>query len=81
MIKIMYYSYPCSYCDKIFYTFNDSKEGGANILFNGIKQHLIEYDEDDKESEFDYDPEIVANEIYATMRESQDHPAGGYELS
>jgi len=76
----MYYSYPCSYCNKIFYTFNDNKEAAADVLFNGIKQHLIDYAEDDKESEFDHDPSIVTNDIYATMRESHDHPTGGYEL-
>lgn len=76
----MYYSHPCSYCDKIFYTFNESKEDAANMLFEGIKQHLIEYDEDDKEYEFDDGPEIGANDIYATMRESKNPPEGGYEI-
>jgi hypothetical protein len=77
----MFYSHPCSYCNKIFYTFTDSKEQAAKILFDGIKQHLIEYQEDDKESEFDHGPEIGTNDVYSTMTETKDRPTGGYELS
>lgn len=76
----MYYLYPCSYCSKIFYTFNDSKEVAAKKLFSGIKQHLVSYGEDSKEHQFDDDPEIDTNRIYSTMKESNIRPAGGYEL-
>ena len=76
----MFYSHPCSYCTKVFYTFNDSKYEAAKTLYNGIKQHLIDYDEDHKEYDFDDGPEIDTNEVYAAMRESRVRPAGGYEL-
>jgi hypothetical protein len=76
----MYYSFPCPYCGKIFYTFNDSKEQAAQTLYAGIKQHLISYGEDDKEHTFDEPPEIETNQMYAAMSESSEAPAGGYQL-
>jgi len=76
----MYYSHPCSYCVKIFFTFNESKERASEILYYGIKQHLIDYDEDHKEFQFDDGPSIDINEVYAVVIESNDPPAGGYEL-
>lgn len=76
----MYYSYPCSYCGKVFYTFNDNKEQAARVLYEGIKEHLKEYDEDHKEYKFDEDPETEENEMYKEMTESNEPPAGGYEL-
>lgn len=79
-LRYMYYSYPCSYCSRVFYTFNDNKEQAAQILFNGIKQHLISYGEDDKEHQFDEDPSIEANQMYTGMTESSEPPAGGYQL-
>lgn len=76
----MFYSHPCSYCDKIFYTFNDSKFEAAKTLYAGIKQHLIDYDEDHKEYAFDDGPEIDTNRVYDEMIELKDRPAGGFEL-
>jgi hypothetical protein len=76
----MYYSYPCSYCEKVFYTFNDSRENAASVLFYGIKQHLIDYDEDRKEYEFDDEPQVDIDKIYYTMAETNYAPSGGYEL-
>ncbi len=76
----MYYSHPCSYCTKVFYTFNDNKTAAATVLFNGIKKHLTDYSEDDKEHQFDEDPSIEVNQVYAAMTESNEPPAGGYFL-
>ncbi len=76
----MYYSYPCSYCSKIFYTFNDSREDAAKKLFFGIKEHLVSYGEDSKEHRFDDYPEIDINMIYASLSESIVRPVGAYEL-
>lgn len=76
----MYYSHPCSYCSKVFYTFNDNKEQAATTLYAGIKQHLISYGEDDKEHQFDDGASIDTNEVYAAMEESSEPPAGGYQL-
>ena len=76
----MYYSFSCSYCSRLFYTFSDSKEQAASVLYYGIKQHLIEYDEDPKEYEFDDEPQVDIDKIYYAIGEYSDVPAGGYEL-
>jgi hypothetical protein len=76
----MYYSHPCSYCTKIFYTFHSDRRQAASILYYGIKQHLIDYDEDHKEYQFDDGSSIDINEVYAAVNESDDEPSGGYEL-
>ena len=76
----MYYSHSCSYCAKIFYTYHSSKTGAARVLFEGIKKHLIEYSEDHKEYMFDEDHEIEINQMYYAMSESEEEPAGHYEL-
>lgn len=76
----MYYSHPCSYCSRIFYTFHSSKEQAASVIYYGIKKHLIEYNEDHKEYAFDDGAQIDTNEVYAAVIESNEAPAGGYEL-
>ena len=76
----MYYSHKCPYCGKVFYTFNDSKEQAAQILFTGIKKHLIDYNEDHKEFEFDEYFEKEVNQMYAEIVASSQRPEGGYEL-
>lgn len=76
----MYYSHPCSYCSKIFFTFNSDKDEAASVLYYGIRKHLVEYDEDHKEFKFDDGASIDINEIYAAVTESSEEPAGGYEL-
>lgn len=76
----MYYSYPCSYCSKVFYTFNRNKEAAARTLYSGIKAHLIEYNEDHKEYLFDEDPGIEVSQMYYAMVETTTRPLAGYEL-
>lgn len=76
----MYYSHSCTYCTKVFYVYSNHKEEAAKILYEGIKTHLIEYDEDHKEYEMDDLPEIEINDMYAVIVEYNDPPAGGYEL-
>jgi hypothetical protein len=76
----MYYSHPCSYCSKVFYTFNESRMEAAKALYTGIKQHLIDYDEDHKEYQFDDGPTIDTNEVYSSMVESSSAPTGGYQV-
>lgn len=76
----MYYSYNCPYCSKVFYTFNSDKNAAAGVLYNGIKKHLIDYDEDSKEHEFDDPPEVEANQVCAAIAEFAERPSGGYEL-
>lgn len=77
----MYYTHPCSYCAKIFYVYHDSKEQAAKILYYGIKKHLVEWNEDHKEYQFDDGPQIDINEVYYAIVELADPPAGGYVLS
>jgi hypothetical protein len=76
----MYYSHSCSYCTKVFYTFNNDKSQAASTIYHGIKKHLIEYDEDHKEFQFDDGEQIDVNEVYIAMIELSDPPPGGYEL-
>jgi hypothetical protein len=76
----MYYSHSCSYCTKIFYTYNSNKHNAAKTLYHGIKKHLIDYNEDHKEFEFDDLPSIEINEVYEAVFESDDPPSGGYEI-
>ncbi len=76
----MYYSYPCSYCGKVFYTFGNNKKYAAEVLYEGIKNHLINYDEDHKEYKFDESPQIEARQMYTAMTETSDRPQGGYPL-
>lgn len=75
----MYYSHPCSYCGKLFYTFNESKEQAANTLYFGIKKHLIDYNEDHKEYKFDDGAQIDINEVYSSISETSSEPSG-YEI-
>lgn len=76
----MYYSHSCSHCAKVFYTFHNSKDVASQKLYYGIKQHLTEYNEDDKEHQLDDGPSIDINEIFSVVIESEDAPSGGYEL-
>ncbi|HUQ85857.1 MAG TPA: hypothetical protein VM077_06055 [Candidatus Limnocylindrales bacterium] len=76
----MYYSQSCSYCSKVFYTFNENKEQAAHILYTGIKTHLKESDEDDKEYKYDDGETTDSNMIYSEMDESNEPPSGGYPL-
>lgn len=76
----MYYVRQCTYCVKIFYTFHTNKTAAARVLYNGIKKHLGEYDEDRKEFEMDAYPEKEVNEMYAEMTEMNEPPSGGYQL-
>lgn len=76
----MYYAHSCSYCTKVFYTYQDRKEDAAKILYTGIKKHLIEYDEDHKEFKFDDGVEVDTNEVYYELTEHIEPPSGGYEL-
>lgn len=76
----MYYSHKCTYCGKVFYTFNANQETAANTLYNGIKSHLKEYGEDEKEHELDDSVYEDVNQIYSGLDQSNDVPSGGYEL-
>lgn len=76
----MYYTRKCSYCLKMFYTFHDNKEYAAKILYQGIKKHLKDYGEDDREYEFDDYPENEENQMYYEMEELTTPPAGAYEV-
>lgn len=76
----MYYSYPCPACGKVFYTFNDYREYAAKILYHGIKQHMADYKEDEKEHEMDERPDIEEEQMYHIAKESEEAPSSAYEL-
>lgn len=76
----MYYTYPCPYCRKVFYAWDGSKEGGSSKLYYGIKKHLIDYDEDHKEYQFDDPPKIEIDHIYKVTAEMKSKPSGGYPV-
>lgn len=79
-ILFMYYSYQCSYCRKLFYTYSSSRKVAASILYHGIKAHLIYYNEDYKEYQFDDHPQIEIRDMYNNMYEQENKPLGGYKL-
>lgn len=76
----MYYTHSCSYCGKLFFTWNKSKQIASASLYKGIKEHLVEYGEDHKEYMFDEDPKIEAAQMYDSMSETTDKPIGAYEI-
>lgn len=76
----MYYSYNCTYCGRLFYTYNENKEQAAHILYSGIKAHLKDYDEDDKEYKMDDGEKVDSDMIYREMTSYNEAPSGGYEL-
>lgn len=76
----MYYSHTCTFCSKVFYTSNDNKETAANTLCAGIKAHLKEYGEDEKEHVLENGKTLDTNLIYSEMIGDEEAPSGGYEL-
>jgi hypothetical protein len=77
----MYYSFKCTYCGRLFYTYNFNKQRASEDLYSTIKQHLIETGEDDKEYEMDDGATEDSNQIYAEMTVSDHRPAGGFEAT
>ena len=76
----MYYSRSCTYCTKVFYTYHNRKEEAARIIYEGIKTHLKEYNEDHKEYELDEAPEVEIDQMYYELTETEDEPQSAYEL-
>ena len=75
----MYYSHPCSYCGKVFYTYLDGdRYKAAEILHDRIVEHLHAYGEHDKEYDFDDGREIDMMEVYNHLTESDSPPPYGY---
>ncbi len=75
----MYYSHQCTYCKKVFFTFNDDKWQAAKVLYKVIKEHLAHYDEDRREFELDDGEEKDQEQIYEEIVASNEAPSGGYE--
>lgn len=76
---IMYYSHPCSYCGRLFYTYETDKYKASERLYDIIKTHLNEYAEDDREYKFDDGKVKDTEEILHDMTESPDKPSGSYD--
>jgi hypothetical protein len=77
----MYYSFPCTYCHKVFFTYDTNKHRAALTLYRTIKQHLIDYDEDKKEYEMDEGEQTTTNRIYSEMKASYHEPRSGYHAT
>lgn len=77
----MYYSFPCTYCHRVFYTYDTDKHRAARTLYRTIKQHLIDYDEDKKEYDLDDGERMDTDQIYAEMKASNHQPTGGYHAT
>jgi hypothetical protein len=77
---IMYYCHQCTYCKRVYCTFDLDKWAAAKRLYSAIKSHLIEYDEDHKEYEMDDGESEDSNQIYHELYEYNEKPAGVYEV-
>ena len=77
----MYYSFSCTYCRRVFFTFDTDKHRAAVTLYRTIKQHLIDYNEDEKEYELDDGERVDTDQIYAEMKSSHHAPNGGYRAT
>lgn len=77
----MFYSFRCTYCSRVFYTYDTNKTRASRTLYSTVKQHLIETDEDRKEFQMDDGETADSNQIYAEMVESNQRPSGGYEAN
>ena len=76
----MWYCHQCTYCSKVYCTFNRDKWAAAKRLYTAIKKHLIEYYEDEKEHEMDDGEYADSTQIYDEAYEYNDKPAGIYEV-
>lgn len=74
----MYYTYACTYCERIFYTFDDDKWAASQRLYDEIKKHLISYNEDDREHKLDDGRYEDSTEIYNEIGELNEKPENGY---
>lgn len=77
----MYYSFRCTYCGRLFYTYEMNKQRASQTLYGTVKQHLIDTGEDDKEYEMDDGATEDSNQIYAEMTVSDHVPTGGFEAT
>lgn len=77
----MYYSFKCTYCGRLFYTYNFNKQRASEELYSTVKQHLIDSGEDEKEYEMDDGATEDSNQIYSEMTVSDHRPAGGFEAT
>jgi hypothetical protein len=75
----MYYSHQCSYCHKVFYVYENDKYKASEMLYDIIKKHLKEYEEDHKEYKFDDGKSEDSLEIFNGMTTSSHKPPGGYD--
>ena len=74
----MYYSFKCTECGRLFYTYNQNKSHAANTLYHSVKQHLIDYNEDHKEHELDDGEYWDSHQIMREMT-TTDYRPQGYE--
>jgi hypothetical protein len=77
----MFYLFKCTYCGRQFYTFESGDKWlAAQRLYDAVKAHLQEYNEDDKEYEMDDGRYEDSNQIYKEMTSQSKEPEGAYEV-
>jgi hypothetical protein len=77
----MYYSLPCPACGRIFYLHSSHPETASEMLYDAIRKHLEEYNEDYREYDMDDGKKTDSKEIEGKMQVSEAPPKNGwYEL-
>lgn len=49
--RVKYYTYPYPVCGSIIFTFNDNQEAASQTLYNGLENHMKDYQELGKDSD------------------------------
>lgn len=75
----MYFSHKCTYCGRLFAVNETDKYKASEQLYEIIKAHLKEYNEDHKEYKMDDGKIVDSAEILQDMTGSPDKPSGSYD--
>lgn len=75
----MYYSHKCTYCGRNFTVYEEDKYLASEQLYEIIKMHLKDYNEDHKEFKMDDGKATDSVEIFEAMTGSIDKPPGSYD--
>ena len=79
----MYYLYSCPVCGSVFYTFSDHGEAASQTLYNGIEDHMKNYQElENNNDNLDHVGKEYGDlsTVYAGMTTSDIQPTGGFNL-
>jgi hypothetical protein len=79
----MYYSYSCPVCGTLFYTYSASQQAASQTLYNGIEQHILNYNEENSGSDTLDHPDKMYEDvetIYEGLTPLDAKPEVGTEL-